>query len=187
MQLEGEPVGILAGGKFVLLKRGGREGPKQRRETGMDGGDPFLDRPGVSAHLQRRGGEEAAAGEDVALQVAQERLTHRCQLGQAGAGRERGLYDFCVEDPLRLVHGGQLEFLLGAEVCVKAALADSGRGGQVPDRQTLEPVNGGQRGGSAQDDATGSFAVGARASLRIRSWDGRQLIEPPRFVSCPRP
>ena len=71
-----------------------------------------------------------------------------------------------VEDPLGLVHGGQLEFLLGAEVRVKAALADAGRGGQVPDRQALQPVDGGQRGGSPQDRAAGSFAVGAWASLR---------------------
>jgi hypothetical protein len=101
VQLEGEPVGVLAGGKFVLFKRGGREGAEQRGETGLDGGDPFLDRPGVGAHLQRRGSEEAAAGEDAALHIAEKRLAHRCQLGQAEAGRQCGLDDFCVEDPLR--------------------------------------------------------------------------------------
>ena len=63
-------------------------------KSGLDGGDPVLDRPGAGAHLQRGGGEEAAAGEDAALHVAEERLARRRQLGQAGAGRERGLYDF---------------------------------------------------------------------------------------------
>jgi len=37
VQLEGEPVGVLAGGKLVLLKRGGRKVPEQRRETGASG------------------------------------------------------------------------------------------------------------------------------------------------------
>ena len=90
MQLEGEPVGVLAGGKLVLLERGGREGPQPRGETGLDGGDPFLDRPGAGAHLQRRGGEEAAAGEDTALHVAEERLARRRQLAQARAGASAG-------------------------------------------------------------------------------------------------
>ena len=40
VQLEGEPAGVLAGGKLVLLVRGGREGREQRRETGGDGGNP---------------------------------------------------------------------------------------------------------------------------------------------------
>ena len=119
-----------------------------------------LDRPGAGAHLQRRGGEEAAAGEDAAFHIAEVGLAHRRQLGQAGAGRERGLDDFRLQDPLRLVHGGQLEFLLGAEVRVQAALADAGRGGQVPDRQALQPVDGGQRRGRAQDRAAGAFPVG---------------------------
>ena len=69
---------------------------------------PILDRPGASAHLQRGGSEEAAAGEDATLHVAEEGLARRCQLRPAGAGRERGLHDFCGEDPLRLLHGGQL-------------------------------------------------------------------------------
>jgi hypothetical protein len=159
VQLEGEPAGFLVGGKLVLLERGGREGGEQRRETGVDGGDPVLDRPGAGAHLQRRGGEEAASGEDAALHVAQVRLAHRRQLGQAGAGRERGLDDLCLQDPLRLVHDGQLELLLGTEVRVKPALADAGRGGQVPDRQSLQPVDGGQVRGRAQDRATGAFPV----------------------------
>ena len=90
MQLEGEPVGVLAGGKLVLLERGGREVPEQRREPGVDGGDPFLDRPGAGAHFQRRGSEEAAAGEGAALHVAEERLAHRRQLGQAGRAASAG-------------------------------------------------------------------------------------------------
>jgi len=51
----------------VLLERGGCKGAERGREIGLDGGDPFLDRPGVGAHFQRCGREEAAAGEDAAL------------------------------------------------------------------------------------------------------------------------
>jgi hypothetical protein len=38
-----------------------------------------------------------------------------------------GPHDFFGEDPVGLLHGGQLEFLLGAEVRVQAARAHPGR------------------------------------------------------------
>ena len=122
--------------------------------------------PGRDPHLQRRDREEAAAGEDAALHVTEVRLARRRELVKAGAGRQRGGDDFCLEDPLRLLDGGHLEFLLGAEVRVKAALAHADRLGQVPDRQAIEPFGCGQRRGSAQDGAAGAFPVGPRAPLR---------------------
>ena len=105
-------------------------------------------------------------GKYAALQVVEERLAHRHQLGQARRSRQGGLRDFFGEDPAGLLHGGQLEFLLGAEVRVQAALAHADRRGQVPDRQALQPVDGGQRGGGAQDRAAGAFPVGAGPPLR---------------------
>src|SRR5262249_39606439 len=78
---------------------------------------------------------------------------------------ERGLDDLVGEDPLGLVHGGQLEFLLGAEVGVQAAFAQAGGGGQVPDRQALQPVGGGQGRGGAQDRGAGALPVGARVPV----------------------
>jgi hypothetical protein len=38
--------------------------------------------------------------------------------------------------------------------------------GPLRNGEPLQPVDGGQRGGSAQDRAAGSLAVGARVSLR---------------------
>jgi hypothetical protein len=46
VQLEGESLGILAGGKLVLFQRGGREGLQQRGEVGLDGGEAVPDRAG---------------------------------------------------------------------------------------------------------------------------------------------
>jgi uncharacterized OsmC-like protein len=45
-------------------------------------------------------------------------------------------------------------------VCVQAALAHADRSGQVPDRQALQPVDGGQRRGRPQDRPAGAFPVG---------------------------
>ena len=59
VELEGEPVGVFPGGKLVLLERGGGEGAEHGRETSLDGGDPFLDRPGMGALLDQ---VEAGAG-----------------------------------------------------------------------------------------------------------------------------
>ena len=97
--------------------------------------------------------------------MLEERLAYRGELGQAGRGGEGGLDDFVGEDPPGFLHGGQLEFLFGAEVRVQAALAHADGRGQVPDRQALQAVHGGQRRGGAQDRAAGAFPVGARASL----------------------
>ena len=132
---------------------------QQGREVGLDRGEPILDRPGASAHLQRGGGEEASAGEDAALHVAEEGLTRCGQLAQAGRGGERRLHDLLVEDPLRLLHGGQLQLLLGPEVRVETALADAGRRREVSDGQALQPVDGGQRRGGAQDRLAGALPV----------------------------
>jgi hypothetical protein len=43
------------------------------------------------------------------------------------SGTCSGPHDFFGEDPVGLLHGGQLEFLLGAEVRVQAARAHPGR------------------------------------------------------------
>jgi hypothetical protein len=73
------------------------------------------------------------------VQVLEECLTHGLELGQAGGSRQGGPDDFVGEDTPCL-HGGQLKFLLRAEVSVQAALAHTDRGGQVPDRQALSTI-----------------------------------------------
>jgi hypothetical protein len=70
-------------------------------------------------------------------------------------------------------HRRQLEFLLGAEVRVQAALADAGGGGQVPDGQAFQPVDGGQVRGRAQDRAAGAFPVGPRLPRRAAAQSRR--------------
>ena len=105
-QFEGEAVGVLPGGKFVLLDGGGGEAAEQVHEPGLEGGDAFLDGAGAGAHLQRRAGEEAPAGEGATLQVFEERLAYRRELGQPGGGHQSGPDDFVGEDPARLLHGG---------------------------------------------------------------------------------
>jgi hypothetical protein len=76
--------------------------------------------------------------------VIEERLAQRRQLSQAGRSRKSRLHDLILEDPARLLHRRQLEFQLGAEMRVQAALAHPDRRGEVPDRQALQPVDGGQ-------------------------------------------
>lgn len=137
MQLECQLIGILGGGKFVLFDRDGGNVPQQCHEFVLKRGNPFLYRTRASAHLERRRSEKATTGENTPLQVIEERLTHPCQLPEAGPGAERRLYDFGVEDPLRFLHGGQLELLLASEMRIKAALADAGRGGEIPDGKAV--------------------------------------------------
>ena len=52
--------------------------------------------------------------------------------------------DLGFEDSSGFVDGGELEILLGAEVGVHAALAHVERAGEVADRETFEPVDGGE-------------------------------------------
>ena len=49
VQLEGELVGVLAGGEFVLGDGGGGEAAEQVDEPGLEAGDGFFDRAGAAS------------------------------------------------------------------------------------------------------------------------------------------
>jgi hypothetical protein len=139
----------------------------QRGEPGLERGDSFLDRSRSGAHLQDGSGEEAAAREGAAQEVAEEGVAHRNELSDSRRGGEGRFDDLGVEDPSRGVDGGELELLFGAEVGVDAALAHVERAGEIADREAFEPPQGGERHGLTHDCFAGAFAVGA-----LLSWTG---------------
>ena len=67
------------------------------------------------------------------------------------------------EAPAGGVDRRQLQLLLGAEVGEQAALAHAQLGRQAPDRQALEPFDGGQVGGRLQDRLARAVAAPAAA------------------------
>ena len=162
VQLEGQPVRVLTCRQFVPGQSGRREAADQVAELGLKRCDQVFDRPRAGVHLQGRVGDETPSGERVALQVLEERLAHPGQLAETGRSRQRRLDDLRIEDPGCLGHGRQLEFLLGTEVRVQAALAHAERSGQVTDGQRVQPVDSGQRRGGAQDRVAGPLPVGPR-------------------------
>jgi len=161
VQLERQPAGILAAGQLALRQRHSRETPQQHPELSLMLADQLVDRSGTGAQLQGPAGHETSAGERPALEIREERLAHRGQLRQAGRGGQRGLHDFLGEDPGRLGHGRQLEFGLGAEMRMQAALAHPHRGGHAGDGQALKPVHGDQGRSRAHDGVAGPFPVAA--------------------------
>ena len=113
-------------------------------EPALEGGDALLDRPRPGAHLEGGTGEEAAARERPPQEVVEVGVAQGDELGQPRWRGEGRFDDLGVEDPLGLLHRGQLEVLLGVEVGVDPALAHLEGGGEVADRQTLQTVDGGQ-------------------------------------------
>ena len=113
-------------------------------EPALEGGDALLDRSRPGPHLEGGTGEEAATRERPPQEVVEVGVAQGDELRQPWWRGERRADHLGVEDPLGLLHRGQLEVLLGVEVGVDAALAHLEGGGEVADRQTLQTVDGGQ-------------------------------------------
>ena len=116
----------------------------QRGEIALEGGELLLDRTGTRAHLEDGSGEEAAARERLAREVVEEGVADRDELSEPRCGDQGRCDDLGVEDLPGLVHRGELELLLRAEVGVDAALAHAEPGGEVADGQAFEAVDRGE-------------------------------------------
>jgi peptide/nickel transport system permease protein len=103
-------------------------------------GDPFPDGARAVLELGRGGREEAAAGEDLALDVVEEAVEERPDAGDPARGCSRGLDHLADEDARRVVDGRELELFLRAEVREQAALAHARRLGQAADRERLQTL-----------------------------------------------
>ena len=125
--------------------------------------------------LTRRGGDEAATGEDVTAEVGEPRVGDGQQPRAARRGGLRPLPDLAAVDLARRAQRGQLQLLLGAEVAEHAALAHLQVGGQAPDRQALQPFERGEVDGALEDRGPGAGGIGGgaaghtSANLSVRS------------------
>ena len=118
-------------------------------------------RAGAVVELEGRGREEAAAREDLALGVVDHVVAERPDAREA-TGRAPRRLDHLADEELRcVIHGRELELLLGAEVGEEAALAHAGRLGEPADRQRLETFLGRERRGRLQDRVARPLALGS--------------------------
>ena len=123
------------------------------------------DRPAAGVQLGGGGGEEAATGEDAALDVGQVALAQLLEALPA-LGELHGRLDHLGGvDRLGGGDGRELQVLLGGEVGEEAALAHPDLVGDAGEREALEPFERGQPGGGVEDRAVAALAVGAGASL----------------------
>ena len=129
------------------------------REAVLKRRDAFLDGSRACSHLQDGPREEAAAGKRPAGKVVEVRVAHGEQLAKPRRRGQRRLDDLGSEDPLRFVHGRELEILLRAEVGVDAALAHAQTVREIADREPLEAVDGCQGNGLADDRFSPALAV----------------------------
>ncbi len=84
------------------------------------------------------------------------------QSGKAFGRYQRRVDHFEVKDAVGLLDGGQLQFLLGAEMRVQPALGDAERLGQPADAKTFEALDRGQRHGLVEDGLARPYPVLAR-------------------------
>ena len=128
--------------------------------------DRITNRAGPRAEVRAGRGEEAPAGEDVALKMRDVSVTQRDEPLAALLRFECGLDDLGVEDLVRDLDGRELKSLLRLEVRVQAALAHPRLLREPADRKAFEPFHGRELGGPAEDGAPAALAVRAAAACR---------------------
>ena len=121
-------------------------------------------------------GEEAPAGEDLSLEVGEERVGERVEPSGA-LGRPRGLDHLADEDLARRVDRRQLQLLLRAEVRIEAALRHARVLGQAADRKTVEAFDGGELRGRVEDRRAAALAVRAPSFRGGLGRSGEQLAQ----------
>jgi len=117
-----------------------------------DGFDPFVHHrcdgvthdAGPSVELERCGGEEAAPGENIALDVIEPGVADGHQSRIATFFGESGTEHLVEKAFARLLHGGQLQFFLRAEMGKESALGQLQLVGEPADRQPFESFDRGQ-------------------------------------------
>jgi L-ascorbate metabolism protein UlaG (beta-lactamase superfamily) len=156
-------------GKLARVGAFGKLTPRDR-----DPGLPFeLVTPGTAGHddciahrarptvkLSRGCGEEAAAGKNFALEVANVSLDQCTQTVEPGLDLDRRLDNLTPKHSIRGLERGELELLLGSKVSEEAALAHAQIGRQAADRQTFEALERGETHCSTEDGVAGAVAGG---------------------------
>src|SRR6266851_190465 len=124
-------------------------------------GDAVADpaRPPVELGCRRH--EEATPPEHLALGVREPRVAETPQAREASLRRKSRAQHLLDEDGPRRLHGGELEVLLGAEVCEQAALAHLELGRQPAYRQAFETVGRSDVNRDAKDRLAGPVAANA--------------------------
>ena len=116
--------------------------------------DPIADAAGPVIKFQRRSGKEAATGENLFLPIQHPVLAKRSKTLEP-VEFIGGTNYFFNEDVAGLIDYRALQIFLGAEVGEKTALADSERGCQLADCQSLKPFEGGEVRRLSQDCPAG--------------------------------
>ena len=171
--------GSVSGAELAALDRragvaGQQLGPARHLRR-----DGVAHRARAAVHLDRRVGEEAAAGERAALHVVEPAVEHAAQAGDAGLVALLGVADHAVDEDRRGgAHGRDLQLLLRAEVGEQPALAHLELGRQAADRQALEALDGGDVDGGGEDRAARAVAADLAAVPRVRGVR-RRLSEKP--------
>src|SRR5439155_9835287 len=124
-------------------------------------------RAGARVHLGCDRGEETAARVD-AFHIPQKVVRELPQPLEPGGGSKGGLDHLLREQGACRLDRGDLELLLGAEVCEEAALAHPDGVGQPSDRESVYPDDGGELCSLTEDRVPAALAVAtpsARASI----------------------
>ncbi len=118
-----------------------------------------MDRAGAGVELSGDRVEEAAAGEDPVLGVAEPGVAERQHPADAGRDLLHRLDHLVDVDPGGGADGGELQLLLGAEQGEDTALAQGQLRGQPSQGQRLQSLHRRDLRGPGQDQASGLVAA----------------------------
>ena len=127
--------------------------------------------------LGRGRGEEAAAGEHLALGVVDHVVAQGPDARKSLRRLAGGIDDLLAKERCGVVDGGQLQLLLRAKVGEETALAQPVRLGEPADGQRLEALLGSQLRRARQDRVPRSLALRFQHGRLILCADHVQSIE----------
>jgi hypothetical protein len=173
-EVEGEQSGIDAGAD-VAHRLGLDDGSGDELDPlVIGGGKRVADGAGARGVLVGGACEEAAPGKAPVAGVLEPGLEQRPQPAESGRELQGRLDHGGDEDGAGRPDRGELELLLGAEVGDQAALADRELGGQPPDGDAFEALDGGDVDGLAEDDPSRAVTT---AHSAVRGEVGGGLVD----------
>src|SRR5262249_6714934 len=122
--------------------------------------------PGTRIELHSDRGEETPAREYAPLQVGKKGIRERPELPQSCRPR-RGPKHFTIKNVGSDLNRRQFELFFGLEVGVEPTLAHPDLGGQVTNRQAIQPLCGRQLRGGEQNGGATDFAFRTAGLSRV--------------------
>ncbi len=176
MELEGDVGGVAAGGELTGGLGEACVVLEDVEPAADGGGDVVVERALSRVVLDGGGRDEAAAGEHAVSQVVDPGVDDGGELRASWRGEARGLPDVLAEAVDRGAQTRALQRLLAAEAADESALAHAEVGGESPDGEALEALDGGDVDRCLHGELAAACDIGGGAARHHGQYTERTVV-----------